>query len=147
MKGYPHWFLRCVLLVLAVLLITGVLMMPNTLMMRAELDVDWRLPNAARLWTSAVHAGVGFVMLLLVGAIWGIHMRSGWRRHKHRRSGMSLALFFVVLAVTAVAIYYLGESASANWAAYTHLALGLLINVLFAWHWWRGHRSRLHSSS
>lgn len=144
MKGYPHWFLRCVLTALVVLLISGVLMAPNTLIMRAEFDVDWRLPNVARLWTSAIHAGFGFVMMLLVGAIWSIHMRSGWRRHKHRRSGLSLALLFLTLAVTAVAIYYLGESASANWAAYLHLVAGVLVSVLFGWHWWRGHRSRLH---
>lgn len=144
MKGYPHWFLRCVLLVLAVLLISGILLTPNTLIMRAEFDFEWRLPNAARIWASAMHAGFGFAMMLLVGAIWSIHMRSGWRRHKHRRSGLSLALLLLMLAATAIAIYYLGESASANWAAYLHLAAGVLTNVLFGWHWWRGHRSRLH---
>lgn len=144
MKGYPYWFLRVVLGVLVIVLISGVLLGPNTLIMRAEFEFDWRLPNGARLWTSAVHAGFGFLMLLLVGAIWSIHIRSGWRRQKHRKSGLSVAILFLVLAVTAIAIYYLGESASANWAAYLHLAVGLLVNLLFAWHWWRGHRSRLH---
>lgn len=144
MKGYPRWFLRCVLGVLLVLLISGILLTPNTLIMRAEFEFEWRLPNASRVWTSVMHAGFGFVMMLLVGAIWSIHMRSGWRRHKHRSSGLFLAMFFLILAVTAVAIYYLGESASANWAAYCHLAAGVLVTFLFAWHWWRGHRSRLH---
>ncbi len=144
MKGYPSWFLRLLLLAMLVLLISGVLSVPNTLIMRAEFEFDWRLSNATRLWTSAIHAGFGFLMLLLVGAIWGIHMRSGWRRHKHRRSGLSLALLFLMLALTAVAIYYLGDSASANWSAYLHLAAGVLVNLLFGWHWWRGHRSRLH---
>lgn len=144
MKGYPHWFLRSVLLALVILIISGALMVPTTLIMRAEFDLDWRLPNVARLWTSAVHAGFGFVMMLLVGAIWSIHMRSGWRRHKHRSSGVSLAVVFLMLALTAVAIYYLGESVIANWAAYLHLVAGVLVMALFGWHWWCGRRSRMH---
>lgn len=143
MKGYPRWFLYALLSVLSVLLLSAMLLLPTTLVMRAEFELSWRLPHSARLWVSACHAAFGSLSLFMIGAIWSIHMRSGWRRHKHRVSGASLLALFSLLGLTAIGIYYLGESALANGIAYAHVIIGVGLLPIFAWHWWRGRRSRV----
>ncbi|MFP5391726.1 MAG: hypothetical protein ACLGI6_09290 [Gammaproteobacteria bacterium] len=141
MKAYPSWFLRTLLCVLLLVLVTGVLLAPTTLVMRFEMDVPWRLPGDARTWAAAGHAAVGFAMLMMLGFLWSVHMRSGWRRRKHRASGITVAVLLLLLAVSAVGVYYLGEETLGAAAAAVHLGVGLLAVLPFGWHWIAGRRS------
>lgn len=148
MKGYPRWFLPTLVATLLLILVSGLLLAPTTLMMRAELMVVWRLPGAVRMVMAALHAVGGFAAMLLIGAVWSVHMRSGWRRYKHRASGLTLAMMLVVLCSSAVAIYYLVDEKLAAFTALLHLAVGMGLAVQFAWHWVRGrrsHRQREHA--
>lgn len=148
MKGYPRWFLATLVGTLLMILVSGLLLAPTTLMMRAEVMVMWRLPGAARVATVALHTAAGFAAMLLIGAVWSVHMRSGWRRRKHRASGLTLALGLVVLCASAVAIFYLADEALGAMAALLHLAVGIGLVGQFGWHWVRGRRShRQHSPS
>lgn len=142
MKGYPRWFPR--LLAAGVLLVgvTGALLATNTLEMRAELPLGWHVGGPLRTWTSALHALAGFVLMWFCGSLWSIHMRAGWRRREQRRSGLALALLLLALALTAVGIYYSGDEGLANWLSYGHLAAGLLLVAILAWHWVHGRRLR-----
>lgn len=142
MKGYPRWFLMTVVVSMLLLFLTGSLLAPGTLMLKAELDLPWRLASSARVWTAALHAAGGFVMMLMLGALWSVHMRAGWRRRSQRASGAILASILLVLAVTAVLIYYVGDETLGVAAALVHLGTGLALAVSFAWHWLRGHRAR-----
>lgn len=147
MKGYPRWFLLALVATLLAILASGLLLAPTTLTMRAEIDVAWRLPAAARLLVVALHTAAGFATLLLVGAIWSVHMRSGWRRRKHRASGLALALALVLLGASAVGIFYFADETLAAVAAFLHLALGIALVGQFGWHWARGRRSHRHHAA
>lgn len=148
MKGYPRWFLPTLVGTLLLILVSGLLLAPTTLLMHAELMLAWRLPAATRMTMAALHAVGGFAGMLLIGAVWSVHMRSGWRRQKHRASGLALALMLLVLCASAVAIYYLVDEMLAALTALLHLAVGIALVLQFGWHWARGRRShRQHATS
>lgn len=145
MNNYPAWFRPGLLVALALLLLSGLLLAPTTLLLRADLDIGWRLDGGGRVWAAAAHALAGMGLCFALGALWAVHMRSGWRRRRQRRSGGLLAASFCVLSLSAVGVYYLGDEAWANAAAVGHLGIGLAASAAFGWHWWRGkHRRRRH---
>lgn len=135
MKGYPRWVLPTLLGTTATIVVSGLLLAPGTFVTRAEMELVWMLPAAGRLATAALHASAGFALMLLVGALWSIHMRAGWRKRRHRGTGMSLALSMPLLALSAVGVYYFGDETLAATAAFIHLGLGVLMALTFAWHW------------
>ena len=141
MKGYPRWFVTVLTSALGVMLVTGLLLAPTTLAMRADIALPWRLPGSGRVLTAALHAAGGFALTLLAGALWSVHMRSGWRRRRHRLSGSLLGGLLLALAASAVAVYYVGEEALGAATAIVHLALGLLLALAFGWHWVLGRRA------
>lgn len=142
-KGYPRWFVPALVGLLALMLASGLLLAPTTVALRTDWPVPWRLSGAGRLLCAALHAAAGFALLLLTGALWGLHMRSGWRRRQQRASGLSLGLLMLLLAATAVAIYYAGDERTGAVAALLHLGLGVALVVPFGWHWWHGRRAAL----
>jgi len=142
MTNYPKWFLPALLWTLLLMFASGLLLAPTTLAMRTELEVAWRLPGAGRIAVAALHAAGGFALMLLMGALWSVHMRSGWRRRKQRLSGVLLGSWLIVLTLSAVAVYYVGEDTLGRLAALTHLVLGLALLVPFLVHWLRGRRVR-----
>ena len=135
MKGYPHWVLPTLLATTGTIVATGLLLAPGTFVTRAEMDLAWMLPSDGRIATAALHATAGFAMMLLTGALWSIHMRAGWRKHRRRGSGLALALLMAGLAVSAVGVYYFGNETLAAAAAFIHLAMGSLLALVFGWHW------------
>ena len=140
MKGYPRSFLRLLHTTVALVVLSGLLLVPTLLLIRAELEpgsLVWfslPLPAAGRVVTAAVHAGTGMVLLALCGALWSVHMRAGWRLRRHRVSGSLLAAAMAVLALSALALYYLGDEALAAAAAFLHLGVGLGLILAFGWH-------------
>ncbi|MES2318467.1 MAG: hypothetical protein V4631_13340 [Pseudomonadota bacterium] len=146
MKGYPRWFLATLVGTLLVILASGLLLAPTTLMTRADVDVAWRLPAAARVTMAALHTAAGLATMLLIGALWSVHMRSGWRRRKHRASGLTLALALLMLGASAVALFYAADDTLGALAALVHLAVGLGLIGQFCWHWARGRRSHRQSA-
>lgn len=144
MKGYPRGFRGLLLASLGLLLVTGLLLAPTTLMLRTEWSVPWRLPGEGRIGVAALHCALGFLGMMLVGALWTGHMRSGWRRRRQRASGALAAGSMLVLTLTAVGVYYLGEEGAGTIAALAHLGIGLALVAVFGWHWWHGHRHARH---
>lgn len=142
MKGYPRWFEPVLLGSTAVVFATGVLLAPTTLEMRAAWAMDWRLAAGWRVGVAAAHAGLAFVFMLLMGALWSVHMRAGWRRHRQRASGLLLVLSLLWLMLSAVGVYYLADEAWANVAGLGHLAMGVLLLAPFMWHAIVGWRHR-----
>ena len=149
MAGYPRGFFQFLLLVFIVLAVTGLLLLPNTLMMRFDWDVPVRLVGGGwRLATAALHCAFAFVIMVLVGALAGIHMRLGWRRRQNILSGFGQVLLFAVLVVTAVGIFYLGDEALSRWSSGIHVVVGFVLIVVAFWHGESGrrlHRRRVQS--
>lgn len=144
MKGYPAWFRPALIIVSALVYVSGCLLAPTTLALRAQWELTWRLGTAPRLAMAAAHATTALLLLLFIGSLWAVHMRSGWRRRRQRSSGLLMGVSFGALTLTAVGVYYLGDEAWANVAAISHLLLGLLLLLPFAWHAVRGWRHRRH---
>jgi hypothetical protein len=142
LKGYPRWFLPFLVATLLLLLASGLLLAPTTLLMRADIALEWRLPAPGRVGIAALHTVAGFAAMLLIGALWSVHMRSGWRRNRHRGSGLALALLLVLLCASAAAIFYLADETLGALAALLHLAAGIVLIAQFGWHWAKGRRSQ-----
>jgi hypothetical protein len=141
MTGYPRWFVPALVGALVLMFGSGLLLAPTTLTMRLDLALPWRLPGSARVLTAALHAAGGFALLLLVGALWSVHMRSGWRRRQQRASGLVLGLMLLGLTVSALGVYYAGEESLGMAAALLHLGLGVALAAPFGWHWVHGRRA------
>jgi hypothetical protein len=144
MKGYPRGFQPVLWAVCGALAVSGLLLVPTTLAMRLGWDLPWRLPGGARIGVAAMHAAASFAMLFVFGALWSIHARAGWRRNRQRKSGALLVLGFTGLALTAIGVYYLGESGAADVTALVHLALGVALALPLGVHAVRGRRHHRH---
>lgn len=142
MKGYPPRFLSLLWTVCAAMLVTGLLLLPTTLALRFDLNMPWRLPAEGRVLTAALHAAAAFVMLSVCGALWSIHMRAGWRRKRQRETGATLVLSLAGLGLTALGVYYLGDSTVANVVALLHVVLGVLIALPLGVHVFLARRQR-----
>lgn len=134
MSQYPKWFHPVLLGSLLLLLCTGLLLAPTTLFIKADIDLAWRMPGAARVPLAMLHALGGFVLVALAGALWSIHMRTGWRSRMRRGSGGILVGLLVGLTLTAVITAYAGDESLGGAAALVHLALGTGGVLPFAWH-------------
>lgn len=140
MKGYPRWFYPALLLTVLVLVATGFLLTPTLFDMRLEWDVPWRLQGNRQIAAGALHSATSFWMMAMLGSLWNIHMRAGWRHRKHWRSGIGIAVLMLFLLCTAIGIYYVADEWLALVAAVSHLAAGLLLFVLFVYHAIIGYR-------
>jgi hypothetical protein len=143
MKGYPAGFMRLLLAALGLVLLSGLLLAPTSLQMRADVSLGWQLPAAGRVGVAALHAGAGMLLMGLSGALWSVHMRAGWRRRRQRRSGGLLAGGLGLLALSALAVYYVGDEALASVVAFAHLGVGLALALVFGWHWRAARRAHL----
>ena len=141
MKGYPDWFVPVLVGAVLLMFATGLLLAPTTLAVRASLAVP-RLPGAGRIAMAALHAAAGFALMMLLGALWAVHMRSGWRRRRQRASGLVLGVAMLLLTASALGVYYISDDALSGAAAFVHLGVGLALAGPFVWHWVRGRRLR-----
>jgi hypothetical protein len=144
MKGYPRWFYTALLLVITVLFASGCLLAPTTLDLKLECEMPWRLPADQHVAVAAIHATASFIALSIVGALWSVHMRSGWRRKRNLHTGLVLLGAMLLLALSAVGIYYLGDGAASVAASILHLAVGILTALLFVAHDLIGRRYHAH---
>lgn len=137
MTGYPRWFLAALLVLLLTVLLSGLVLAPTTLALRAAWDPPWRLAGGDRVWVAALHSSGALVLAATLGALWAVHMRSGWRRGKQRISGTLLVIALMLLAATAIGLYYIGDDRAGAAAAFVHLGAGLVATAAFGWHWTR----------
>lgn len=138
MKGYPKQFVPVLLAALLFLALSGLLLAPETLFLKGEIDVPWRLSGTPRVILGALHATGAFIIMMLTGALWSVHMRAGWRKKKQRVSGALLAGCMALLCITAIGIYYLADEGLGPLSALAHLGLGIALLPPFIWHWLKG---------
>ncbi len=143
-KGYPGHFYSILMLTIAALFITGCLLVPTTLNLKLEWDVPWRLSSEQHIGMAAAHATLSLLMAAIIGALWSIHMRAGWRRRKNHHSGLSLLIIMVLLGISAMGIYYFGDEQSSMLSSVTHMLMGIAIPVLLLVHVIHGRKSQAH---
>jgi hypothetical protein len=88
-----------------------------------------------------LHGGAAMLTLLLVGALFPVHMRRAWLRRRNRVSGSTMAAVNVGLIVTAFGLYYLGSEELRPWISDAHIAIGIAAPVLLVTHIVLGRRS------
>jgi len=89
-----------------------------------------------------VHGGLAMVILLLLGALFPVHVRGGWRKRTNRITGTTMVTLNAVLIVTAFGLYYAGSDVLRPWMSDVHLGFGLALPVLLLAHIVVGRRNR-----
>lgn len=146
MKGYPRGFKKTLLTGSALLYVSGIALAPTTLAMRLDWSLGWRLGAAARIGVGAAHAALAFAFMALFGALWSMHMRAGWHRKLQRTSGSIVTAGCIILAASAVGVYYLADETLSNLAALIHLSIGAALLLPFMWHYLWHFRHRYAAS-
>lgn len=81
-----------------------------------------------------IHGGVAMVTLILLGALFPLHIQLAWRSRRNRVAGAAMIIFNGSLILSAFGLYYLGSEAIRPWASYSHLVVGLVLPALFVTH-------------
>jgi hypothetical protein len=71
-----------------------------------------------------VHGGAAMLTLLLLGALFPIHIARAWRGRLNRVSGSIMVVCNAVLILTAFGLYYLGAETLRPWASDAHIVAG-----------------------
>jgi hypothetical protein len=87
-----------------------------------------------------VHGGAAMITLLLLGALFPLHMARAWRGRLNRVTGTTMVVLNTVLIVTAFGLYYLGSDALRPWISDVHIAAGLAFPLSIIFHIWLGRR-------
>jgi hypothetical protein len=133
-----RWFRAAVYAAFAVLLITGAAWLWADAMKDGPGAESWQAASANLLM---IHGGTAMAALMLLGALFPLHMRRGWRARRNRITGTAMAAFNAALILTAFGLYYLGSELVRPWTSRLHIAAGLLLPVLFLIHVVTGRRS------
>ncbi|MDX1802902.1 MAG: hypothetical protein R3292_02400 [Alcanivorax sp.] len=142
MRGYPRHFSGLLYTCLLLIVVTGLALLPTFLDMRLQMDVPWRPDFSQRTGIALLHTGGGLLLAWLLGALWSVHMRAGWRRGKNRISGVLLMTVLVVLMLSCLGIFYAGDEALSIGSSLVHVVAGLLLPLLAMGHWLLGRRLR-----
>lgn len=140
--GYPRYFKTVLWTVLGALIITGLLLIPGALELRWEMDAPLQLPRGTRIGVAALHALGAFLMLAVLGSLFTLHMRIGWRHGENIRSGLTTVGSILALVLSGLGIYYLADEALSRWTSALHIALGVAAAAATALHYVLGRRIR-----
>ena len=89
-----------------------------------------------------VDGGAAMLTLMLLGALFPLHIGRAWRAEKNRATGIVMLAFNAVLIATAFGLYYLASEILRPWASDLHIAFGLAMPLLFLAHVKTGRRKR-----
>jgi len=62
-----------------------------------------------------IHGAAAMAMLMVLGALFPLHVRRGWRARKNRVSGGAMMILNGLLIVTAFGLYYAGSDLVRPW--------------------------------
>lgn len=102
--------------------------------------------SESELWQQApayclmVHGGTAMLVLMLLGALFPLHIGRAWRARKNRVTGVVMIACNAMLIATAFGLYYAGSETIRPWASDIHIAFGLAIPVILLVHVKAGRR-------
>jgi hypothetical protein len=100
-------------------------------------------PSAAEPWALRVHGVAATATVALLGLLYGLHVRPGWRARRRRGSGGALFATGVALALSGDLLYYLANEDVRAAVAAAHWSVGLAALPLFVTH--RGRRGHANN--
>ncbi len=135
----PRWQEWAVYLSLGLLVATGIawLLLETFVTIAGEFGPEH---HPAERWAIVAHGIVGYVFLVVIGALIPVHIRLGWNLGRQRWTGSTLAATCLLLALTALGLYYLGDELARHWVSLVHWIVGLLVIPALAVHALRGRR-------
>ena len=119
----PRWQEWSVYVSFGLLFVTGI----------AWLLLDWFVSVAgdfgpehhpAEHWMLIAHGVVAYAFLIVAGAMIPVHITIGWNTRRSLKTGLTLAGALLLLAVTALGLYYLGDEMQRNWVSVIHWSVG-----------------------
>ena len=140
----PFWRLEppfrfAIYIAFAVLFVSGAAWLVADRMKESSEAEIWQQAAATLLM---VHGGAAMVTLMLLGALFPLHIGRAWRARKNRATGIVMVAFNAVLIATAFGLYYLASEILRPWASDLHIAFGLAMPLLFLAHVKTGRRKR-----
>ena len=104
------------------------------------------VPKIGESWQTAgsyllmLHGGAAMATLLLLGALFPLHIQRGWRGRRNRLAGLAMLTCNLILILTAFGLYYAGSELLRPWVSEIHTALGLSLPPIWACHVVAGRR-------
>lgn len=93
-------------------------------------------------WSMKLHGGAVMLTLLLLGMLWGPHIRNAWVRKRNRAAGAVVGAVVLVLILTGYALYYVNGQLVRQIAEYLHWFAGVTMCLALWAHIVVGRRKR-----
>lgn len=93
-------------------------------------------------WMMKLHGLFLIPALLGIGAMFVAHIPKGWNHKEQRVLGISLGAALLGLTSSGYLLYYAGGETLRAWTSMIHWTTGLIMPVIFVWHYWNGDRLR-----
>ena len=135
----PRWQEWAVYLSLGLLVASGVAWLFLDTFVRSAGEFGPEL-HPAEHWALVSHGIIGYAFLIVAGAMIPVHIRLGWHIGRHRWTGSTLASTCVLLTLTALGLYYLGDELTRHWVSIVHWSVGLFAVPALLVHALRGRR-------
>jgi hypothetical protein len=123
----------------AVLFLTGAVWLVTDSLKNSPDGETWQWISASLLM---VHGGIAMVALVLLGALFPVHVRLGWRNRRNRITGPTMIGLNAVLIITAFGLYYSGSDTLRPLTSNVHIVVGFALPAMTLVHVLRGRRSR-----
>jgi cation transport ATPase len=104
---------------------------------------DTEIWQQASAYLLMLHGGTAMLTLILLGALFPLHIGRAWRAKKNRATGIVMLACNTMLIATAFGLYYLGSEEIRPWTRDIHIAFGVSLPLLFVVHIKAG-RKRYH---
>ena len=136
----PRWQEWSVYISFGLLLTTGIawLLLDNFMEVAGEFGPE---RHPAEHVTLIVHGVVAYAFLVVGGTMLPVHVTLGWNTKRNHKSGVVFVATLLLLSVTALALYYVGDDMLRARLSFVHWTTGLLALPLLVIHALRG-RSR-----
>ena len=138
----PAWQEWAVYVTLGALIVTGLawLALDQWVRIAGEFGPE---PHPAEQWTLIVHGVAAYLFLVVGGAMIPVHIKLGWQSNRNRATGLALGIGCILLALTALGLYYLGADQPRRFASLMHWTVGILVLPLILIHAIRGRRGEV----
>ena len=135
----PRWQEWTVYVSFGLLVVTGVAWLLFDTFVRAVGEFGPE-HHPAQQWSLIGHGVGAYVFLIVAGAMIPVHVTLGWNTRRNLKTGITLAGTLLLLAVTALGLYYLGDEIARHWVSIVHWGVGLIAVPVLLIHALRGRR-------
>ena len=114
--------------------VTGAVWLVFKYFIRVTDDFGFEAPHPQQHWWLVAHASIAIFATWMFGVLWPGHVIRGWNSGVRRKTGGTMFGVTAWLALTGVALYYIGSDAWRDWVSILHWAVGLAALVAFLLH-------------